>query len=267
MKVDPKAVRRTILGMLHRARASHLGSSMSVVESLIAMYQNVDVAKILSQDPARSRVIVSKGHCASAVYGTMRHFGLISEAEIGKYHTNESMLQGHVSHGVPFVEHSTGALGHGLSVAVGVAIGLRSKGHLDSKVLCLVGDGEIQEGSIWEALMYAHHHKLSNLSIIVDNNRISSITDTNRVIDLGRVSDRFAGFGVQTFEVDGHDVDAIDAAIKAGFSGATVSVIVANTVKGKGVPFAEGQPIWHYRSLSDADYETALEALQGGGVA
>jgi len=262
MKINPKAVRRTIIEMLYKAKASHLGSSMSVVECLTAMYGNVDIEKIKAKQPDRSRVIVSKGHCASATYATMHHYGLLTAEQIKTYHENGSLLQGHVSHGVPHVEHSTGALGHGLPVAVGVAIGLRSLKFNDAKVLCLVGDGEIQEGSIWEALMLAHHHRLSNLSIIIDNNQISSITDTHKVIDLNPLKDRFEGFGLQTFEVNGHNVEELDKAIKEGFQGETATAIIANTIKGKGVPFAEGQPIWHYRSLSDDDYKNIVSILE-----
>jgi len=262
MKINPKAVRRTIIEMLYKAKASHLGSSMSVVECLTAMYGNVDIEKIKTKQPDRSRVIVSKGHCASATYATMHHYGLLTVEQIKTYHENGSLLQGHVSHGVPHVEHSTGALGHGLPVAVGVAIGLRSLKFNDAKVLCLVGDGEIQEGSIWEALMLAHHHRLSNLSIIIDNNQISSITDTHKVIDLNPLKDRFEGFGLQTFEVNGHNVEELDKAIKEGFQGETATAIIANTIKGKGVPFAEGQPIWHYRSLSDDDYKNIVSILE-----
>lgn len=261
MEVDPKEVRKTILGMLYRGKASHLGSSMSVVESLVAMFSQVDLEKIRSQASDRSRIFVSKGHCASALYATMYHFGLLTSQEIETYHQDGSLLQGHVSHGVPYVEHSTGALGHGLGVAVGAAIGLRSLGAKDSKVLCLVGDGEIQEGSIWEAVMLAQHHRLSNLAIIVDNNRISSITNTDKVIDMGPLYERFTGFGLRAFDVDGHNIKAINTALNVGFGGNTATVVIANTIKGKGVPFAEDQPIWHYRSLAESDYHQALQAL------
>ncbi len=258
---DPAAVRLSILDMLYRAKASHLGSSMSVVEMLIAMYGSVDVKKVRDRDPDRSRVIVSKGHCAAATYATMGHFGIIPMALLDTYHTNGSALAGHVSHAVPGVEHSTGALGHGINVAVGCAIGLRSRGSGTALALTLLGDGEIQEGSVWEALMLASHLKLNNFVALVDNNRISSITNTEKVLDMRPLTARFAGMGLAVREVDGHDVFAVLAAIRELTAGDRAGVVVCNTVKGKGVPFAENQPIWHYRSLNDELYAQAKAAV------
>jgi transketolase len=256
-------VRKTILHMLHRAGASHLGSSMSLVELLIAAYRACDIGKIAAQAANRDRVIVSKGHGACATYAVMHHFGLLSEAEIASYHHNDTVLAGHVSHRVRNVEHSTGALGHGLAVAAGIAYGLRSGGHPDALVFCVLGDGEIQEGSVWEALMFAHHHRLSRLIPIIDNNRISSITRTASVIDMEPLAQRFAGFGFKVHDVDGHNLDDLGRAIAELRAGSVPGVIIANTIKGKGVPFAENQPIWHYRSLNDQTLGEALAALEG----
>jgi transketolase len=258
---DPVAIRLTILDMLYRAKASHLGSSMSVVEMLIAMFGSTQVEKIRDRTPDRSRVIVSKGHCAAATYATMAHFGIIPIALLESYHTDHSLLAGHVSHAVRGVEHSTGALGHGINVAVGCAIGLRSRNVRDALALALVGDGEIQEGSVWEALMLASHLKLNNFVTLLDNNRISSITDTDKVLDQRPLAQRFAGFGLGVREVDGHDVTAILVAIRELTGGDRPGVIICNTVKGKGVPFAEHQPIWHYRSLNDQLYAEAKAAI------
>ncbi len=259
--VDPTAVRRTVLAMLHRAKASHLGSNMSVIEMMIAMYGAVDCELIRGGAADRSRVLISKGHCAAATYATLAHYGILPYAELERYHLDGSLLAGHVSHAVEGVEHSTGALGHGLSVAVGCAIGLRSRGHPDRLVLALVGDGEIQEGSIWEALMLSVHLKLDNLITLVDNNRISSITNTEKVIDMRPLVARFEGFGCGVREVDGHDVAAISGAISELRGQGRPGVIICNTVKGRDVPFAEWQPIWHYRSLNDDLYAQALAYL------
>jgi len=258
---DPVAIRLTILDMLYRAKASHLGSSMSVVEMLVAIYGSTRVEKIRDRAPDRSRVIVSKGHCAAATYATMGHFGIIPMALLDTYHTDHSLLAGHVSHAVSGVEHSTGALGHGINVAVGCAIGLRARKVENATALALVGDGEIQEGSVWEALMLASHLKLNNFVALVDNNRISSITDTAKVLDMRPLAQRFAGFGLGVREVDGHDVTAILSAIRELTAGDRPGIIVCNTIKGKGVPFAEDQPIWHYRSLNDELYAEAKAAL------
>ncbi len=263
MKVNPIAVRQSVLTMLYRGKASHLGSNMSAIEMLVAMYGSVDCKKIQDNDPHRSRILVSKGHCAAATYATMAHYGILPMAELETYHKDGSVLAGHVSHEVKGVEHSTGALGHGINVAVGCALGLRSRGISDSMVLTLVGDGEIQEGSIWEALMFAVHSKLKNFIVLVDNNGISSITDTKKVIDMNPLAARFEAFGLNVHEVDGHSVEKIRSAIDSIKTQDKPGVIICNTTKGKDVPFAEGQAIWHYKSLTDEQYQDATAHLNG----
>lgn len=259
--ITPIEVRKSIITMLYKGGASHLGSNMSAVEMMIAMYGSVDVEKIKANAPDRSRVIISKGHCAAATYATMAHFGILPMQMLDTYHKDGSLLAGHVNHAVEGVEHSTGALGHGVNVAVGCALGLRSRGFTDQLALTLVGDGEIQEGSIWEALMFAAHQKLDNFIMLVDNNRISSITNTEKIIDMRPLADRFAGFGLNVRDVDGHSVSAVSGAISELRGGGRPGVIVCNTVKGKDVPFAEWEPIWHYRSLNDELYREAVQHL------
>lgn len=249
------------LEMLHRSRAGHLGTSMSIIEVLTAVYESIDVERIKSRDPARDRVIVSKGHGAAAAYAVLAQFGILEKSLADAYHSDGTLLSGHVSHMVPGVEHSTGALGHGLPVSVGIAVGLRTRGFSGSRVFVVLGDGELQEGSNWEALMLARHLSLSNLVVMLDNNRISSITRTSDVISMEPIAERFAGFGFCVYEVDGHDVDAIKTAIADIAQAGRPSVIVCNTVKGYGVPFAENDPIWHYRTLDDTTYRTAVEHL------
>jgi transketolase len=264
-RIDPVSVRRSVLAMLHRAKASHLGSNMSAIEMLIAMYGSVDCSAIREQTPDRARILVSKGHCAAATYATMAHYGIIPMPLLDTYHLDGSKLAGHVSHAVHGVEHSTGALGHGINVAVGCALGLRARGYGERLVLTLVGDGEIQEGAIWEAMMFAVHKKLKNLITLVDNNRISSITHTAKVINMHPLTERFAGFGLNVHEVDGHDVHAIATAIRTIQQDDKPGVIICNTIKGRDVPFAEWEPMWHYKSLSDEQYAQAsayLDQLQ-----
>lgn len=260
--IHPVDVRKTVLSMLYKGKASHLGSSMSVIEMLIAIYSSLDLDKIRTKATDRSRVLISKGHCAAATYAVMAHFGLMDFAKVHTYHQDDSDLAGHVSHAVEFVEHSTGALGHGLSVACGCAAGLRARGFTNSYVFALVGDGEIQEGSIWEALMFAKHHNLYHLITMVDSNKISSITRTADVIDMTPLRNRFEGFGFRVYEVNGHDTSAIIETIEKIKAGTEISVIICDTIKGYGVPFAENEPIWHYRSLSEKDYQTALQYLE-----
>jgi transketolase len=261
LKSKALSARRNILRIIHAAQASHLGSSMSVVEMLVAMYSVADVSKILENADSRDRIIVSKGHAAAGTYSVMHEFELMSEETLFTYHQLNSRLQGHVSHGVKYVEHSTGALGHGLSVGVGHAIYLKSK-NLDSRVMVLCGDGEIQEGSIWEALMLAATKKLNQLILLVDVNGISSIKGTEEIINTGNMKDRFAGFGLRVIEVDGHDAFAIQKAILTSSEGTEPLVLLCKTVKGMGVSFAENQPIWHYRSLNDELFSEAMEGLK-----
>lgn len=251
-------VRRSVLTMLHRANASHLGSNMSVIEILVAIYASVDCDKIRDHAFDRSRILISKGHCAAATYATMAHFGIVPMSQLDTYHIDGSYLTGHVNHSVGGVEHSTGALGHGINVAVGCALGLRSRGNPERSVFALLGDGEIQEGAIWEAMMYVSHMKLCNLITLVDNNGISSITNTEKVIDMRPLTSRFEGFGLSTYVVDGHDVNAIMQVIKNIKQGDKPGVIICNTVKGRDIPFAESQPIWHYKSLTDNQYSEAI---------
>ena len=254
---DPAKVRLTILQMLHRAKAGHLGSNMSVVEMLVAMYGVVNIAKIKAWSPDRSRILISKGHCAAAVYATMHHYGLLSAEMIATYFTDGSTLAGHVSHAVQAVEHSTGALGHGINVAVGCAIGLRNQGVKDSLSLVLLGDGELQEGSVWEAVMLAAHLRLDNFIGLVDNNRISSITNTHEVIDLRPLDKRFSAFGFAVETVNGHSVAEIGEAIQRLRGKGRPGMIICETTKGKDVEFAENEAIWHYKTMTDQQYEEA----------
>jgi transketolase len=259
--IDSVEIRKTIIRMLYKAGASHLGSGMSTVEMLISMFSSVDVNKIIKHSNNRSRIIISKGHCAAATYATMAHFDIIPMSILDTYHQNDSLLTGHVNHEVIGVEHSTGALGHGLNVAVGCALGMKNEGIKNEKVLVLCGDGEIQEGSIWEGLMFAVHNKLNNLCVLIDNNRISSITLTEKVIDLRPLKNRFEGFGLNTFEVDGHNIEKIMEYISKSEKFDTPTVIICNTIKGKDVPFAEWEPVWHYRSLNEDLFNEAMTYL------
>ncbi len=254
-------IRKNIIKILHKSQASHLGSSMSVVEMLIAMYSVCDIEKILNKSDDRERVIVSKGHAAAATYSTMKEFGLVDQHTLETYHMPKSRLQGHVSHGVNYVEHSTGALGHGLSVGVGHSLFLKSKGY-SSRVMVLCGDGEIQEGSIWEALMLASTKKINQLILLVDVNGISSIKSTEEIIDTGHLKDRFLGFGVRVIEVDGHDSLAIKRSILTSSEADAPLAILCRTIKGKGISFAENDPLWHYRSLDKELYLQAMESLK-----
>ena len=260
---DPNKVRSKMVDILYNSSAGHLGSGMSVIEMLIAMYSSTNIKDIKNQKNFRSRVIVSKGHCAAATYSVMNAFKLITNKLLYTYHKNNSFLAGHVSHSVPCVEHSTGALGHGLAVAAGSSFALKKKfKRRKSLSLCLCGDGELQEGSIWESIMFAAHHKLDNLVILIDYNKISSIKNTNDVINLENLKNKFLSFNCLTKVVDGHDIKKIISTIKKNTFKKKPLVLICKTTKGKNIPFAENKAIWHYKTLNKELYETAKKHLK-----
>lgn len=263
LKLTAKKIRLDIIRMLFDSKASHLGSSMSVVEILTAMFSSVDIKKIKSKNVNRDRIIISKGHCAAGYNAAMHAFGLLSKKQINTYHKDNSYLAGHASHTVNYVEHSTGALGHGLAVAAGCAIGLKSRKEKKSLVLCLCGDGELHEGSIWETLLLAAHKKLDNLVVLIDHNRMSNITFTNKVVGLNPLKKKFESFKLETSSVDGHNIKKIKDIIKNKTFKNKPLVIICNTTKGKGVSFAENNQIWNYRSLDDKHYEIAKKNIVG----
>jgi transketolase len=254
-------IRKSIIKMIFESQASHIGSSLSIVEMLTAAYASSDIYAIRNKEKFRNRIIVSKGHAACATYAAMHEFGLIDERILSTYHKNGSLLQGHVSHSVPGVEHSTGALGHGLSVGLGHAIFLK-RFNSDAKVMVICGDGEIQEGSIWEAMMLAVSEKLNNLIILIDYNKISSIKNTEEIINTGPLRDRFLGFGAEVLEVDGHSAPQILDAINSNKIRLKPLVIICHTIKGKGLSFSENEAIWHYRTLNQDLFELAEKELK-----
>jgi transketolase len=254
-------IRKTILDIVHKAKASHIGSSFSVVEILNAIYASMDTEKIRAGATDRDRLILSKGHSAAALYSVLYHCGLLRKEQLDTYYLNDSLLSGHASHFVPHVEHSTGALGHGLSVAVGVAVGLMSRGFKSSRVYVVVGDGELQEGSNWEALMLAGYKKLNNLLVLIDNNKIGGIGKTDYCCSLEPLDKKLESFGFKTFEVDGHDEEEIYQTIQELKESETPGAVTCNTIKGKGVSFMENNNVWHYRPPSDEEYEKALIEL------
>ena len=257
-----KKIRLDIIKILFESKASHLGSSLSVVEMLIAIFSSANLKKIKSKRPDRDRIIISKGHCAAGYSAAMHSFDLISKKKMETYHKDGSYLAGHASHSVKHVEHSTGSLGHGLAVAVGCAIGLRSKKFKKSLVFCLCGDGELQEGSIWESLLLASHKKLDNLVVLIDYNGLSNITKTNKVVNLEPLTKKFLSFGLNVSYVDGHNSYKIkDEIVKKIFKKKPL-IIVCKTKKGKGVNFAEGSQIWNYRSLDKKHYQIAYHNIK-----
>ncbi|MFN8670606.1 MAG: transketolase [Candidatus Sericytochromatia bacterium] len=251
--------RKIIIEAVRHVGASHIGTSFSCVEILNAIYRSVDINKIKNNSLDRNRVIISKGHSAAAVYSILYKYGLISKEILDTYHKNGSILCGHVSHFAPYIEHSTGALGHGLPVAVGIAVGLISKGLKQVKNFVLLGDGEMQEGSNWEAIMLAGHMKLNNLYILVDKNSLAGTEPLDNYCSLGNLKNKFESFDFLTFEVDGHNEDKIYSIIQENKNSEKPVAIICNTIKGKGVSFMENNNTWHYRPLNEDWYNKVIE--------
>jgi transketolase len=257
-----KKIRQTILNIVHNSGAAHIGSAYSAVEILNAIFSGIDVDKIRRQAPDRDRVLLSKGHASAALYAVMHEYGLMDQELLNTFYKNDSLLSGHVSHWVPNVEHSTGALGHGLPVGVGMALGLKSKKYLSARVFVVLGDGETHEGSNWEAFMYAGHRQLNNLCVLVDNNKLGGIGFTDTICSVQNLENMIASFGFETFSVDGHDEQGLRALLQktAGRTSRPVAV-VCHTIKGKGVSFMEDEEAWHYRSPNKDAREKALVEL------
>lgn len=257
-------IRRNVLDIIYHGSASHCGTSLSCVEILSAVYRSVDVEKIRNNQSERDRVILSKGHAAATLYATLMHFGLMEEGQLNTYYCNGSLLSGHASHFVPYVEHSTGSLGHGLPVSVGIALGLKSKNY-KGRVYTIVGDGELNEGSNWEALMLAGHLRLNNLCVIIDNNNLGGIEKTSDVCSLEPLQHKLDGFNFEVHDVDGHDEELLYKLIQDSNLSERPVAMICRTVKGKGVSFMENNNAWHYRPPNKEAYEKALSELKDKG--
>ena len=258
-----RQLRVRIAELISQASASHVGSCFSMIELLDAVYQNVDVDKIKQGKDDRDRVIISKGHSAVAVYAVLTEYGLMDRSTLESYGQSGSLLSGHVSHFVPFIEHSTGALGHGLSVAVGICIGMKSIRLNSVKCYVLVGDAELQEGSNWEALMLAGQLRLSNLCLLVDKNELGGVGNTALVCSVDPLKARLESFGFKILEVDGHDQPAVLEAIATFKSADKPVAVIGSTVKGRGASFMEGQNVWHNRPPNKEDCERIRLELLG----
>jgi transketolase len=252
-------IRIDIVRSIGAAKSGHLGGSLSCVEIVVALYfdvMNIDPAKPAAE---RDRFVLSKGHAAPALYSALAHKGFLPREELTSLRRIGSRLQGHPDMTrTPGLDASTGSLGQGLSIAVGLALAARRLGS-GCRVFAVVGDGELQEGQVWEAMMAAAHYKLDNLTIICDNNGLQIDGTNDEVLGLGDMLAKAAAFGLDTAEVDGHDVIAISEA--ASVRGSRPRFIRARTIKGKGVSFMENQVGWHGKVPSDDDTSRALEEL------
>jgi transketolase len=257
-----RQVRLNVLHMTSRGNSSHVGSGFSCADIIAVLY--ADILKVRPLEPdwiGRDRFVLSKGHAGAVVYAVLALRGFFPLEWLEQHYQNGSRLSGHVSHkGIPGVEMSTGSLGHGLSVAAGMAYGARLNGG-DWLTYCLLSDGECDEGSTWEAILFSAHHKLNNLVAVVDYNGIQSLGTVAETLALEPFADKWRAFGWDVIEVDGHDHAELRSCLRP--SGSTRPlVIIAHTTKGKGVSFMENSVLWHYRSPQGQEYEDALEELR-----
>ena len=259
-----KEIRRGIIEQVYKAQSGHPGGSLSIADVMTVLYfdeLNVDIKNPLWED--RDRVVLSKGHCCPALYSCLANKGFFDISELGSFRKIESKLQGHPDmRKVPGVDMSTGSLGQGLSCAVGMALA----GKLDKKdyrVYCILGDGEIEEGQVWEAAMSASKYKLDNLCVIVDNNNLQIDGTIEEVGGLNKIDEKFKSFGFQIINIDGHNIEEIKSAFEVAKNVKEKPVcIIAKTIKGKGVSFMENKKEWHGKAPSEEQYKIAIEELK-----
>jgi transketolase len=258
----PNALRRHILRMAFHGQAVHVACAFSLVEVCAVLY-----SRFLRYDPGhptspdRDYLILSKGHGVMALYACFRELGWLTDHDLDTYFQNGTHLRGLCEADVPGCEVTSGSLGHGLPIATGIALGLKRL-RSDRRVFCVVGDGEMNEGPMWEALLFAAHHRLDNLTIIVDANQYQAMGRTEEVLGLESLPAKFTAFGFTTKECDGHNVDALATCVGAlMWSAGRPTAIVARTIKGYGVSFMANDNRWHYTRLTAEDYARALREL------
>jgi transketolase len=261
--LQAQRTRADVLRMIHFAKCAHVGSSLSMIDLLTVLYE-----KVLRVDPsrpdwtARDRFILSKGHACAGLYAVLASRGFFPKDWLNDFYRDGARLAGHVTwNGIPGIEVSTGALGHGLAIGCGMA--LVGKGNAQGyRVFVMLSDGECDEGAIWEAALFAPHHCLDNLVVIIDYNKIQSLAAVNDVLALEPFAAKWKAFGWSVQEIDGHDFDQIEAALKAPTPDKKPTCIIAHTIKGKGVDFMENQVLWHYRFPNDQELAAALAQLE-----
>lgn len=256
-------IRRHGIEMTHLSGGSHIASILSVADIVAVLYS--DVLRFDPKNPKlpeRDRFILSKGHAGAAIYAALAESGFFAVEQLKTHYQNGSILSGHVSHkGVRGVEFSTGSLGHGLPVAAGMAQAAKLDGK-NHRVYVVMGDGECDEGSVWEAALYANHYNLNNLIAIIDHNKMQSLDFCENTLKLSPFADKWKSFGWNVLDIDGHDHEALLDAFHRAAQSDRPTVIIANTVKGKGVSFMEFDILWHYRFPHDGwEYDDALTEL------
>jgi transketolase len=256
-------IRVHAVNMTSRGKSSHVGSVLSMADILGTLYAKVaNVYPSEPNHPERDRIILSKGHGGAGVYAALAERGFFGIERLKEHYQNGSIFSGHVSHkGVPGVEISTGSLGHGLGIGAGMALGAQRSGQT-WRTFVIMSDGECDEGSVWEAAMFASHHKLSNLNAIVDYNKIQSLASVADTLALEPFADKWRAFGWHVSEVDGHDHSALERAMQTDPTTRDLpSVTIAHTTKGKGISFMENSVLWHYRTAQGEELQAALADL------
>ena len=246
--------------MISQAKTSHIGSCLSVADILAVLYGHVlRIDPKHSEWPQRDRLIMSKGHAAAILYAAVAEAGFMPVERLGEYTRNGGQLYGHATHwGVPGIEMSSGSLGHGLPVGTGMALTAKRAGE-PWRVFVVMSDGECDEGSNWEAILFAGHHKLDNLVVVLDFNKIQSLDLVEKTLRLEPLADKFRAFGWGVREVDGHDVGALRQTLDSlPLEAGRPNTVIAHTVKGKGVSWMEGKVLWHYRPPAEDELEKAL---------
>lgn len=257
-----KEIRKLTLRMVYEAKASHVGGAFSMADILAVLYN--DILRIDPNNPDnkdRDRFILSKGHACTSLYAALGLKGFFQIEDLTNYAKDGSIFLSHTSHHIPGVEISAGSLGHALPISCGLALAAKSK-KSDWKTYCLVSDGELDEGSNWETILLAPHLKLDNLILIVDYNKIQSLGHVKEVLDLDPLKEKFEAFRWEAYEVDGHDHQALkDVFNKTYIQNGKPKVIIAHTIKGKGVSFMEGKLLWHYKSPNQEQYNEGLKEI------
>ena len=257
-----RTLRAQSVRMIHRSRASHLGSCLSMADILAALYG--EVLQVRPSEPEwamRDRFLLSKGHGAAILYAALAERGFFPTEELATYCLSNSRLTGHATSGVPGVELSSGSLGHGLPVGCGIALAAK-RGKLPFRTFVLLSDGELDEGSNWEAILFAPQHQLDNLVAIIDYNKIQSFGTVKDVLDLDPLADKFRAFRWAVKEVDGHNLQELTATLSAfPLETGRPTAIIAHTIKGKGISFMEDQLAWHYKSPTTEQVDMALKEL------
>ncbi|MBK26352.1 MAG: transketolase [Halobacteriovorax sp.] len=266
MNLEPKNLRKHIINMAYTGSSVHIACAFSLVEICSVLYDKIMTFNNSNpDDPTRDILALSKGHGVMAIYACLKEMGVIEQEHFDKYFTDGSLLHGLGEPRVPGIEVLGGSLGHGLPVAIGMALGLKREGS-NRQVYCIVGDGEINEGTIWEGLLFAGHHKLTNFTVIVDANGLQAMGEIDEILNLEPMGAKFKSFGFHTIECDGHNVKLLEDAFKDKTHEEVQKpkAIIARTMKGKGVSFMENDNIWHYTRLNPETLDKAMAELQEG---